>query len=407
MPAAKPASCELCAPSCQGRSVKPMSSWSPSVFLGWNTLEFDEDMLRQALYQCLYAPYLTNTGGNARTDLLKVARIAQADVPSVLTLPLDDRGRPSFKLDRLAPMNGFAHVQAHDALGDVEATIHICRLIEQRAPEHWSDAIRFSSKAAVLAFVDAEDAYVLFECYFGKVCRFALTTLAIDVANSSSVLAYDLSVDPASLIGLDDEALTRRLARSPKPVRRIRANACPMLRDLASFGDFGGMTVTELQVRSARVGADAELRRRLIIAAERQPFEEPEHVEARIYDGFAGRADSQRMAEFHASGCWYARARIVESFEDPRFVELGRRLIFHHAPEALAAGDRQAVAAALAARVLGHGHSEPPWATLSSAVGEANAMALDCGDAERLILEPLQLHYASEEARCRALLGLG
>ena len=88
-------------------------------------------------------------------------------------------------------------------------------------------------------------------------------------------------------------------------------------------------------------------------------------------------------------------------------MELGRRLIFHHAPEALAAGDRQAVAAALAARVLGHGHGEPPWTTLSSATGEANAMALNCGDAERLILAPLQVHYAGEEARCRALLGLG
>lgn len=321
--------------------------------------------------------------------------------------PTTTGGRPTLKLDRLAPANGFSHAQAHDALADVEATIHICRLIEERAPDHWSDAIRFSSKAAVLAFVEAEDAYVLSECYFGKVYRFALMTLAVDPANSSSVLAYDLTVDPGSLLGLDDEALARRLARSPKPLRRIRANACPMLRDLASFGDFGGMTVTELQVRAARVGADMELRRRLVIAAEREPFEEAEHVEARIYDGFPSRADSQRMAEFHASGCWNARARIVESFEDPRFVELGRRLIFHHAPEALAAGDRQAVAAALAARMLGHGHDEPPWTTLSSAAGEANAMALNCGEAERLILGPLQVHYAGEEARCRALLGLG
>jgi len=387
--------------------VERLGSWSPSVFLGWNTLEFDEDMLRQALYQCLHIPYLTNTGGNARTDLLKVARTAHADVPTVLALPYDERGRPTFKLDRLAPANGFAHAQAHDALADVEATIHICRLIEERAPDHWSDAIRFSSKAAVLAFVEAEDAYVLSECYFGKVYRFALMTLAVDPANSSSVLAYDLTVDPGSLLGLDDEALAWRLARSPKPVRRIRANACPMLRDLASFGDFGGMTVTELQVRAARVGADTDLHRRLILAAGREPFEKAKHVEARIYDGFPSRADSQRMAEFHASGCWNARARIVESFEDPRFVELGRRLIFHHAPEALAAGDRQAVAAALAARVLGHGHGEPPWTTVSSAAGEANTMALNCGDAERLILGPLQVHYAGEEARCRALLGLG
>lgn len=30
-----------------------LSAWSPAIFIGWNSLEFDEHMLRQALYQCL------------------------------------------------------------------------------------------------------------------------------------------------------------------------------------------------------------------------------------------------------------------------------------------------------------------------------------------------------------------
>jgi len=35
-------------------------------------------------------------------------------------------------LDTLAPANGFAHENAHDALADVEATIYMARLIRDR-----------------------------------------------------------------------------------------------------------------------------------------------------------------------------------------------------------------------------------------------------------------------------------
>ena len=43
-----------------------LESWSPALFLGFNSLSFDEEFLRQAFYLCLYNPYLTNTQGNAR-----------------------------------------------------------------------------------------------------------------------------------------------------------------------------------------------------------------------------------------------------------------------------------------------------------------------------------------------------
>lgn len=46
-----------------------------------------------------------------------------------LEWPVDDLGRHSFKLDSLAPANEFTNHDAHDALGDVEATIHIAALM--------------------------------------------------------------------------------------------------------------------------------------------------------------------------------------------------------------------------------------------------------------------------------------
>ena len=73
--------------------------------------------------------------------------------PNALTIPLDDKGKQVFKLDRLAPANGFDHTAAHDAMGDVEATIHMAQLIAERVPDHWDRFIRFAQKSSVLDFI--------------------------------------------------------------------------------------------------------------------------------------------------------------------------------------------------------------------------------------------------------------
>ena len=77
-------------------------SWSPSIFCGYNSLEFDESLLRQALYQTLHLPYLTNTNGNARSDVLRMLLAASLFAPNALTIPLSPDGQPTFKLDRCA-----------------------------------------------------------------------------------------------------------------------------------------------------------------------------------------------------------------------------------------------------------------------------------------------------------------
>jgi exodeoxyribonuclease I len=54
-----------------------LQTWSPAVFLGFNSISFDEEFLRQAFYQCLHPTFLTNTNGNARADVLNLLRAAR------------------------------------------------------------------------------------------------------------------------------------------------------------------------------------------------------------------------------------------------------------------------------------------------------------------------------------------
>lgn len=378
-----------------------LSAWSRAVFLGWNTLEFDEELLRQAFWQCLHPPYLTNTNGNARTDLLRVAQALAVDEPDVLVVPLSDKGKPSFKLDRLAPANGFTHANAHDALADVEATVHIARIVMERAPDHWSEVLRFCSKASAVDFMECEDAFIVTECYFGKPYRYALT--AIETESSGAVVAYDLSVDPEPLRDLDDARLAARLGRSPKPVRRVRANKSPLLRDIASVGGLVGMSVAELEERARDVRADEVFVARLLAASASAQFEEAVHVEARIYDGFPGHADQQRMRHFHDL-CWQGRAKIVEEFEDQRLIELGRRLVYHHDPDRLCSEHLSDLEMSLTRRMLGHGHDDPKWLTLAAALEEAEVAKNGCSPEEEVILDGLIHYLRGEITRCGAII---
>lgn len=151
-----------------------LTAWSPSIFTGWNTISFDEHLLRQALYQSLHSPYLTNTAGNCRMDILKIAQAASILAPDAIVIPMGDKGKPTFKLDRLAPANGFNHANAHDALADVEATIHVCRIIRDKAPALWEDALRLSNKSTTAAFLDTEPCFVLTECFYNRPYQFDL-----------------------------------------------------------------------------------------------------------------------------------------------------------------------------------------------------------------------------------------
>src|SRR5579862_4739280 len=94
-----------------------LQSWSPALFLGWNSIHFDEDLVRQALYKTLHNPYLTNTGGNTRSDVMRIAQACSLFAPSALVLPTGADSQAVFRLDQVAPANGFPHNEAHDAMG--------------------------------------------------------------------------------------------------------------------------------------------------------------------------------------------------------------------------------------------------------------------------------------------------
>lgn len=366
-----------------------LMSWSPSIFVGYNSLDFDEGLLRQAFYTTLHQPYLTNSHGNSRADMLRIAQAACLFKPDCISVPEEGRGKRIFKLERLAPANGFQHSRAHDALGDVEATIHICRLVAANAPDVWSSSLRFSQKAAVVDYVTNEPLFCLSDFYYNKPYSWFVTAIGQSVGNPNEWLAYDVANDPATLNDFSDEDLRAWLQETPKPVRRFKSNEAPIIcaaEDAPTICKNGGCDLEALRTRAELLQSDGTLCARIKTAMDSLKKEYPAspHVEGQIYDGFFRDGDSLLMDAFHIAP-WEERLAIVEQFQDARLKRIGRRLHYLERPELLSDEMRREHDVEASARVMGRCDGVS-WTTLPDALTETDAMLLAAKEDHRAAL---------------------
>lgn len=352
-------------------------SWSPAVFVGYNSLYFDEHLLRQALYKTLYHPYLTNTGGNTRADAMRLVQASTVFAPDALVVPAKEGKQRTYKLDQLAPANGFDHEDAHDALADVRATIHLCRLVGDRAPHLWSSTIRLCRKAAVIDFVMTEPVFFFTEFFWGRCYSWVVSMVGHDDSNDNHIYVANLAVDPRALAGLSEAGLRLCVGQRPKPIRRIRANSAPILSIVSEkhtcvFSDALWVSIEELRRRAAFLETNAGLRARLIAAFEsaRELREPSPHVEEQIYDDFFSDADQKLMDSFHAAA-WPDRLAIIEHFKDERLRKLGYRLIHCEKPNLLDDSTRRRHNNRIARYLLGLDNGVA-WLTLRDAIQQAN-----------------------------------
>lgn len=364
--------------------------WEPAQFIGHNSLKFDEVLLRSAFYKNLFPPYLTNMNGNNRFDTYIALQAAHLYEPNAIAVPIGPNGKPSFKLDQIAPANGFNHANAHEAMSDVEATIHMTRLLRDRAPETWSRGMRFCHKNSVADFCNAEEVFGLTEFYFGKPYTFLLHQIGRNPYDNNEIIAFDLSVDIDDLIGLSDIEMIDRLTRTPKPIRKFRANGFPMLVDADEAHPYSKVEGIELEVledRAQRLRGEPELTATLMSAflQSKPDYADSPHVEENLYSGFADINDNALMQQFHEAE-WSERYNIVCGFNDPRYRELGEQLIYFEAPEHLSPEIRRSWFEKTNARLMGTGDPCPAL-TIPAAIQQADDLLANVdGPKQQLLL---------------------
>jgi len=349
--------------------------WAPAIWVGYNTMKFDEEVLRQTFYQNLSPNvYATQFNGNTRFDILPAIYAAYVRAPELLAWCTDATGRLSFKLDRLAPTNGFNAHNAHDALGDVEATIHLARLISTRNPALWSEMLDNAHKARVEAKLESFRPYELVTRFGGGEPRsFVGCFCGYSLGNSAQAAFFDLdAANPADLLEAPDDALFAAVDATPKIIRGVSTNKAPTLLELRQ------PSADHLHRASIIVGAP-EFRRRVGAAMAARFVEDPDApqkpVERQIYGQFYSHADKLLLQEFqHAP--WPRRQEITASLADHRLRQLGRRLVAFHSPALLNTEETSRFNAYLREKWSSDEAPETEWMTLTKARNAIEALRL-------------------------------
>ncbi|HYD86254.1 MAG TPA: exonuclease domain-containing protein [Vitreimonas sp.] len=384
-----------------------LTEWSPATFIGYNSVRFDEPLLRQAFYQNLKPIYLTNTDGNARQDVLPLMRAANCLSPGTFRMPTNDEGKVSFKLDRVAPLNGFPDHDAHDALGDVLATIHLARLLKERAPDVWRRSLTFCNRTGVESFIDENECFYLIDTVRNDGAGYFSVPIGRPKHKDRQVICLNLNVDLAEIEAMDANELGKWLRKSPRPVRRFRTNAAPHLLHLDEVPEhlFGEMTARKARLRAHRYMDNSKLQRRIakVLEDDEREYEAGTTVEEQIYDGFYSNTDKRLLDQFHAAP-WSERWGISKQFEDKRLKSLARRLIYFEQPDALPPSQQAQVVRKMAARMLGH-EKDGDWTCIPTATKELRERWREADEAQRALLKPLRAYLQNRKKWAKSMLG--
>jgi exodeoxyribonuclease I len=379
-----------------------LTEWSPAVFTGYNSIAFDEGLLRQAFYQSLLPVYLTNSNGSSRLDIMHLALAMNEFEPGQLTIPARDDGAPTFKLDRLAPANGFLHQNAHDAMADVEATIYLARVVKEKSPWVWDHLLKMGQKAEALRQAQSAPIRFYTEFSYNKPKHCLVTAIAVDQGN---VIAFDLAHDPAELLSVGDDSLKKWANSKPAPLRTIKANSSPLLFDIdMARGRVDLMKIGEPEImrRAQVLQGTPELRKRLLraYAETRETYEESPNVEEQIYRGFPGSRDTALMRDFHRSS-WPARLEIAGQFKDDRYRRIARRIVFNHRPDLFSEDMQKAFSKAIAQKWLATGKTR--WLTIERALGEVSERREGCSYEEEMTLGAMEAYFTEKKAWAEGL----
>ena len=326
------------------REIKyKFKSWSPAVFIGFNSIKFDEEILRKSFFKSLLESYITQLDGNRRADLLNIVRTTNFYFDDTFKTLTNKKGKKSYKLEDLAQANKINH-HAHDAMGDVIATINIAKIIKSKHGDFWQQCIFNSYKKDVENYIFKNKVFCFNDFNFGQMNAFALTYLCMH-PKYGYIQCFDLTVDPKEIINLQYSDLKKRIKEKPIFVKTIPQNKHPLIFDknyLFNLEKFKEINFSLLNERANLIQSSEDFKKRLILILNEQAEEKDQQgsqldilaEESLYFGGFPSYKDKLTMEEFHHVS-WDEKYNISNKFEDDRFKYFAQKIIYEESPENL------------------------------------------------------------------------
>tara|TARA_S200000501_G_scaffold365303_1_gene398590 strand:- start:1146 stop:2576 length:1431 start_codon:yes stop_codon:yes gene_type:complete len=347
-----------------GEVEKIFKKWSPSIFLGWSNVGFDDEMIRKEFFKGIRYPYITNASPNKRHDGINIARAAYAVDPSVLKTEINKKNNPVFKLESLARMQGLDSSDAHSALTDAILTAKILGIIKTRQPSTWDMFLRTANKLDTETIFKKEEIISLNEYFYGKSRLYLCAPLhpkhCIHPVYQWGQ-AIDLRVEIEPLIKMSINELKNEMKKTPKFLRTIRSNKAPIILE-AKYAmkaePYNAMDIDLIKKR-AKLIRDNERFSQNILTALREIAEEKEqsksqediYAEESIYKKFTSNKDTSLFPSWHAAS-WKDKLLMLDKFDDDRLIGFGKKIIFQESPKTLPPDMLKNIEREIAKRIL-------------------------------------------------------
>ena len=360
--------------------VETLKKWGKATFIGYNSIDFDEEFLRNTLFQTLEYAYLTSTNGNKRGDLLNLARAANLYYPNTLKNSISDKGNAVYKLDQMAPLNGIEHSDAHSAIGDVIATLGIAKIIAKKAPSVWKSSLRTTNKDETLKIIKSELYFCTNEYFYGK-SRPYVQAYVCQHPRFQWPKCFDLKHDPQIYLDMPVTDLKVAMGKNPKFLRTIRHNKHPIIMNPSygnEFDEYKMIGAEKLAARAKMIKDNTKFAEKIsqilqdeVEEKEQTKSQEDIYEEESIYTKFTSNEDNKMMPEFHKAE-WDKKLSVLGKIKDERLHYFGRRLIYEERPEVLPKEEYNQIRATIAKRLLSTNNEK--WNTISRTYSEIDTL---------------------------------
>ncbi len=361
--------------------VETLKKWGKSTYIGFNSIEFDEEFLRCTLFQTLEYPYITSTNGNTRGDILSLARAANLYYPKTLKNSVNAKGNDVYKLDQMAPLNGIDHGDAHSAIGDVIATLGIAKLIAKKAPNVWKASLMTLDKNQTLKLIKEEEYFCTNEYFYGK-SRPYVQTFICQHPQYQWPLCFDLRHDPSIYLKMPIQELTLAMKKQPKFIRTVRHNKHPVIMNPnygTIFDEYKIIGLKKLKERANLIKENKDFAEK-ITSIKQSEIEEKEYTKSQedltpeesIYDfSQSKKEDNKIMSEFHSQN-WDKKLSVISKFKDERLKYFGKKLMYMEKPDLLNKEDYNSIHKDIAKRLLSTNNEK--WNTIPRTYAEIDTL---------------------------------
>jgi exodeoxyribonuclease-1 len=296
-----------------------------TIFVGFNSIRFDDEFMRFMNYRNFYDPYEWQwKDQRSRWDILDVVRMTRALRPDGIKWPVDSEGKASNRLELLTALNKLDHQNAHDALADVNATIAVARMIQQKQPKLFSYLLGLRQKSEIAKLVCGGESFVYSSGkYPSEFEKTTIVSMLHEHPKKQGAIVWDLRHDPAPFSKMSAMELAEAWKWKPYPkdgskrapmlpAKTMQFNRCPAIAPISVLDDASikrlKLDMSAIEANRKKLENYPEFTENILKALELMNKEQQssflaseQDVDAQLYDDFVPDSDKTVMSAIRAA----------------------------------------------------------------------------------------------------------